>query len=89
MLLEFRLGPTLLGHRVKLFTNCPEAGSGKTFARDCYRALDWSKDSDNAKDDTAVFVSLKIVHSGSFRFYFETEGCEGLFFCKTRSNIYL
>ena len=74
-LLEFRLGPSLLGHRVKIYTNCPEAGDhAPKFCRSSYRVLEWSRDSDNAKDDTAVFVDLKLGHSGSFRFYFETEG---------------
>ena len=75
MVLEFRLGPTLLGHRVKVYTNCPEAGDGDAkFCRTSYRVLEWRRDSDNASDDTAVFIDLELSRSGSFRFYFETEG---------------
>ena len=75
MVLEFRLGPTLLGHRVKVYTNCPEAGDGDAkFCRTSYRVLEWRRDSDNASDDTAVFIDLELGRSGSFRFYFETEG---------------
>ena len=75
MVLEFRLGPTLLGHRVKVYTNCPEAGDDAVkFCRTSYRVLEWRRDSDNANDDTAVFIDLELTRSGSFRFYFETEG---------------
>ena len=76
MVLEFRLGPTLLGHRVKVYTNCPEAGAAK-FCRTSYRVLEWRRDSDDgANDDTAVFIDLELSRSGSFRFYFETEGLD-------------
>ena len=80
--LQFRLGPTLLGCSIDLWTNHPE-NEGEEFQREKYRKLEWQFDSSNRQDATAAYVDLQLVKSGSFRFYFtcpdEDVGGDGYF----------
>ncbi len=70
-ILQFRLGPSLLGQRVNLFTNHPVGG--KAFDRKSYARLEWDSDSSNKADDTSIFTDVKLHISGSFHFYIENE----------------
>ncbi|XP_034241741.1 glycogen debranching enzyme isoform X2 [Thrips palmi] len=69
-LLQFRLGPSLLGRRVTLHCNHP-ASADEDFSRTRYRVVQWQSDSANAsKDDTAKYGEVPIRRAGSFRYYF-------------------
>lgn len=69
-IIQFRLGPSLLGRRVSLFTNYPE-NPNVEFKRTRYHQLKWHQDEGckNA-DDTASFAELVAKMAGSFHFYF-------------------
>uniref|UniRef100_A0A1B6F753 Glycogen debranching enzyme n=1 Tax=Cuerna arida TaxID=1464854 RepID=A0A1B6F753_9HEMI len=62
---ELRLGPTLFGRKVTVYTNLPE--EGKPFSRKQYRALTWSTSS---SDDTAKYCRLHLTAPGSYHYYF-------------------
>ena len=68
--LQFRLGPTLLGCKIELSVNHPSEGDPGSFERARYRSLAWSYD---GNDDTAAFVDLPLVRSGSFEYKFTSE----------------
>ena len=71
--LHFRLGPSLFGRIVSVYSNHP-ASPDEEFCRDKYRLLPWQSDS-KIIDDTSIFVEIPIVRAGSFRYYFtHTEG---------------
>lgn len=63
--LELRLGPTLFGRKVTVYTNLPE--EGRAFSRKQYRALTWSS---VANDDTAKYCRLLLTTPGSYHYYF-------------------
>jgi glycogen debranching enzyme len=67
--LQFRLGPSLLGRVVQLFVNHPGSAEngGKAFERETFRELKWLRD---GGDDTAAYVDVPLVLAGSFKFYF-------------------
>ncbi|XP_037086526.1 glycogen debranching enzyme-like isoform X1 [Pollicipes pollicipes] len=74
-ILHFRLGPSLFGRVVSVFSNHP-ASADEEFSRDKYRLLPWKSDS-KIIDDTSIFVEVPIVRAGSFRYYFtHTEGSD-------------
>ena len=66
--LVFRLGSSLFGRKVKLYSNFPSAE--KRFARQTYQLLTW--DNPAASDDM-LSCSLKITQSGSFHYYIECD----------------
>ncbi|XP_043206141.1 glycogen debranching enzyme-like isoform X1 [Amphibalanus amphitrite] len=66
--LHFRLGPSLFGRIVSVYSNHP-ASADEEFCRDKYRLLPWQSDS-KIIDDTSIFVEIPIVRAGSFRYYF-------------------
>lgn len=67
--LHFRLGPSLLGRKVLLFTTYPP--NNEAFKRDHYYQLGWKQDEGctNA-DDTALYTEIIAEVSGSFHYYF-------------------
>ena len=67
--LQFRLGPSLLGRRVRLFVNHP-ANEKTTFDRAQYRELAWEHESRNKDDDTAMHADVILSASGSYHYYF-------------------
>ena len=80
--LQFRLGPTLLGRRIRLYTNHPSANDdeGPTeFDRTQYRAVIWHHESRNKDDDTAMYADVPIIACGSYHYYFVDD--ERLVFC--------
>ena len=70
--LQFRLSPSLFGHRVTLYTNHPKE-EGQTLDRTAYHKLQWQSDSKNRDDDTATFIDVTLVQAGPFHFYFTCE----------------
>ena len=68
-ILQFRLGPSLLGHAVNLFTNYPQNNGDGKFHRNSYNVLPWQNDSNNKMDDTSTFANIDLKISGSFHFY--------------------
>ncbi|CAG9760960.1 unnamed protein product [Ceutorhynchus assimilis] len=68
-ILQFRLGPSLLGRKIKLYCNYPKDNS--EFERGCYQLLNWCQD-DGCKnaDDTALSVQIVANIAGSFHYYF-------------------
>lgn len=70
--IQFKLGTTLFGKKVQLFTNYPEAG--QTFKRLEYRQMKWRSESINKGDDTALYSNLTFEISGSFHYFFIYEG---------------
>lgn len=72
-ILQFRLGPSLLGRRISLYTNYPEK-SNVEFKRTRYQQLKWNQDEGckNA-DDTASYAEIVVNIAGSFHYYFTYE----------------
>lgn len=68
--LQFRLGPSLLGRKVQLHCNYPEKPKAE-FNRNCYRPVPWCLDEGcNNTDDTSAFCEINIHTAGSFHYYF-------------------
>ncbi|XP_023341981.1 glycogen debranching enzyme-like [Eurytemora carolleeae] len=67
--LRFRIGPTLLGSKVRLFTNYPIKGE---FFRETFYELKWEYSSVN--DSTSYFSDVKVLVPGSYIFYYTTSG---------------
>ncbi|XP_028666965.1 glycogen debranching enzyme isoform X1 [Erpetoichthys calabaricus] len=65
--LQFRLGPTLQGKAVKVYTNYPAPGD--KFERHNFRALDWFNPT-GREDDSDKFCKLDLQIAGSFEYYF-------------------
>ncbi|KAL1498307.1 hypothetical protein ABEB36_009123 [Hypothenemus hampei] len=79
--LQFRLGPTLLGRKIKLYCNYPEELDDNLngFNRSTYQLLNWCQDEGcKNSDDTASFAQLVTKIAGSFHYYFifENENIE-------------
>ena len=68
-ILQFRLGPSLLGQTVALYTNYPVNNGSQGFERQTYSLLEWCSDSDNKADGTSLYANISIKTSGSFHFY--------------------
>ncbi|XP_076827095.1 glycogen debranching enzyme-like isoform X2 [Brachyhypopomus gauderio] len=71
--LQFRLGPTLQGKSVRVFTNYPSPGT--PFASQEFRALEWMVPA-GGRDDSDTYCRLDLDVAGSYRYYFEC-GVEG------------
>lgn len=74
-LLEFRLGPSLFGKDITIYTNIPTEGS--EFDRTTYRPLDWIREwsSDVLPiDDSSLSCLLQMNIAGSFHYYYEHKG---------------
>ena len=67
--LLFKLGPSLLGKNVKLFTNYPISESNGCFDRLKYYEVSWEHDGTNIKDDTCKLAKIVLLLSGSFHYY--------------------
>ena len=70
--LQFRLGPSLLGRRIRLYVNHPAAdadGNVEMFERTQYRQLEWQHDSRNTDDDTAIYADVVTIAPGSYHYY--------------------
>ncbi|KAJ7408776.1 hypothetical protein WISP_118700 [Willisornis vidua] len=65
--LQFRLGPTLQGKPVTVFTNYP--ASGEVFDRHKFRALSWHNPA-GKEDDSDKYCKLDLQISGSYQYYF-------------------
>ena len=65
--LLFRLGPSLLGRKMTLFTNYP-LKEEKCFDRSRYFEVSWQHEGANVKDDTCKFANILLVLSGSFHY---------------------
>ena len=70
--LQFRLGPSLLGQTVLLHTNYPLKDG--VFDRTSYNEIPWQKDSENSVDDTSIYANIEVGFSGSFHFYLTRNG---------------
>lgn len=73
-ILQFRLGPSLYGRKVHVYTNYPIADDGKhedDFIRNQYRSLQWHQDEGcKYSDDTSAYCEIEVKKAGSFHFYF-------------------
>lgn len=68
-ILQFRLGPSLLGRKVLLYCNYPK--ENEEFKRHSYNLLKWQQDEGcEHSDDTALLTELTLELSGSFHYYF-------------------
>jgi len=77
--LQFRLGPSLLGRRIRLYVNHPTVdvdGVVSSFERTQYRAVTWFHESRNKDDDTAMYTDVIMAASGSYHYYFIDEESE-------------
>ncbi|RZC42945.1 glycogen debranching enzyme, partial [Asbolus verrucosus] len=71
-ILQFRLGPSLLGRKVSLYCNYPK--KNQEYDRNLYHLLEWSQDEGcNYSDDTALLTEITPKISGSFHYYFTYE----------------
>lgn len=73
--LEFRLGPTLFGYDINIYTNVPV--EGYEFNRKTYRRLDWIREwssNDLNNDDSSLSCLLQMSKAGSFHYYYEHKG---------------
>uniref|UniRef100_A0A8C3XST5 Glycogen debranching enzyme n=1 Tax=Chelydra serpentina TaxID=8475 RepID=A0A8C3XST5_CHESE len=68
--LQFRLGPTLQGKHVTVYTNYP--ASGELFNRRKFRALSWHNPT-GREDDSDKYCKLDLHISGSYQYYFNHE----------------
>ena len=67
-ILQFRLGSSLLGQIVDLYTNYPLKNP---FERKHYSKIEWSSDSNNKSDGTSIYANIFVKTSGSFHFYIQ------------------
>ncbi|KAF4805468.1 hypothetical protein TURU_000863 [Turdus rufiventris] len=65
--LQFRLGPTLQGKAVTVYTNYP--ASGEVFDRHKFRTLSWHNPT-GKEDDSDKYCKLDLQISGSYQYYF-------------------
>jgi len=65
--LQFRLGPTLQGKPVTVYTNYP--ASGEVFDRHKFRTLLWHNPT-GKEDDSDKYCKLDLQISGSYQYYF-------------------
>lgn len=79
-IVQFRLGPSLLGKIITLYCNHPSSAN-EDFQRQQYRVLKWHYESiekthnkNCCEDDTAIFAQLHVLRAGSFHYYFTEEG---------------
>lgn len=71
-IIQFRLGPSLLGHKVILYCNYPK--DDINFDRNKYQLLTWSQDTGcKNSDDTSYISNINVKLSGSFHYYFTYE----------------
>merc|ERR1719427_1849007 len=63
--LRFRIGASLLGTNIRLFTNYPFKHE---FNRGTYYEVEWSFSSEN--DQTSYFADIQVSLAGSYIFYF-------------------
>ena len=70
--LLYRLGPSLLGRKVTLFTNYP-IKEETCFDRTKYFEVAWEHEGANTKDDTCKFAKIILILSGSFHYYLVDE----------------
>ena len=73
--IQFRLGSSLLGKRIRLYVNHPPTSESSNaeqvaFDRNCYGRLEWQHESRNKDDDTVVYANIVTFTSGSFHYYF-------------------
>ncbi|KAL8178320.1 UNVERIFIED_CONTAM: hypothetical protein K2H54_041583, partial [Gekko kuhli] len=69
--LQFRLGPTLQGKHVTVYTNYP--ASGEVFDRHKFRSLSWHNPT-GKEDDSDKYCKLDLQTSGSYKYHFSHEG---------------
>ncbi|KAM4659730.1 glycogen debranching enzyme isoform 4-T5 [Amazona ochrocephala] len=65
--LQFRLGPTLQGKPVTVYTNYP--APGEVFDRHKFRTLSWHNPT-GKEDDSDKYCKLDLQISGSYQYYF-------------------
>lgn len=65
--LQFRLGPTLQGKNVCVYTNYPP--EGQKFDRFKFHSLEWINPS-GREDDSDKFCKLDLEVAGSYQYYF-------------------
>uniref|UniRef100_A0A674P8Z8 Glycogen debranching enzyme n=1 Tax=Takifugu rubripes TaxID=31033 RepID=A0A674P8Z8_TAKRU len=65
--LQFRLGPSLQGKDVLLYTNYPL--EGQPYKRNKFRVLEWNNPT-GREDDSDKFCSLDLKIAGSYEYYF-------------------
>lgn len=65
--LQFRLGPTLQGKAVTVYTNYP--APGEVFDRHKFRTLSWHNPT-GKEDDSDKYCKLDLQISGSYQYYF-------------------
>ncbi|XP_050428887.1 glycogen debranching enzyme isoform X2 [Adelges cooleyi] len=73
--LEFRIGPSLFGQDVVLYTDIP--ADGQLFKRGSYRRLEWIREwttDEIINDDSSLSCLVLLNMAGSFHYYFECEG---------------
>uniref|UniRef100_A0AAY4AWI4 Glycogen debranching enzyme n=1 Tax=Denticeps clupeoides TaxID=299321 RepID=A0AAY4AWI4_9TELE len=65
--LQFRLGPTLQGRAVRVYTNYP--AQGQKFDRSRFRSLEWINPT-RGEADSEKFCKLDLEVAGSYQYYF-------------------
>ncbi|VVC27660.1 Hypothetical protein CINCED_3A023505 [Cinara cedri] len=73
--LEIRLGPSLFGYDIVVYTNLPL--EGYEFDRKIYRRLDWVREWSNddiTNDDSSLSCIIQMNKAGSFHYYYEHQG---------------
>ena len=68
---HFKLGPSLFGQKVTIFTNCP-LKADEAFDRNKYRELNWVHNQ-TCSDDSSQYCEIKAWLSGSFNYYFTVD----------------
>lgn len=87
--IEFRLGPSLFGREVNIYTNIPVEGS--EFDRKIYNRLEWVREwssDDITNDDSSLSCLLQMNKAGSFHYYYEHKGQKLTYFYQLFCKIY-
>lgn len=76
-ILQFRIGPSLYGRRVHVYTNYPVTSDDypskhdEAFIRNQYRELPWYQDEGcKYSDDTSAYCEIEARRAGSYHYYF-------------------
>lgn len=76
-IVQFRLGPSLYGRRVHVYTNYPinsddySSNCDEEFIRNQYRELQWYQDEGcKYSDDTSAYCEVEVRRAGSYHYYF-------------------
>lgn len=67
--LKFVLGPSLLGHKIRLFTTHPDSSEASESLNE-FRELSWVSGSAHKFDDCDRYAEVNCIHPGPSSYFF-------------------